>query len=74
MRHARTPKFQLSGPTVHPPYCGLHVVFLAEFKKSLKIFWIFGLIRFWILLLALLNLVLINKVIECIYYQFFTQD
>ena len=22
MRHARTPKFQLSGPTVHSLYCG----------------------------------------------------
>ena len=26
MRHARTPKFQLSGPTVHSLYCGFDII------------------------------------------------
>ena len=31
MRHARTPKFQLSGPTVHSLYCGQWYQFMQTY-------------------------------------------
>ena len=42
MRHAQTPKFQLSGPTVHSLYCGYDRVEVENWlkaKMSQNTFW-----------------------------------
>ena len=36
MRDAQTPKFQLSGPTVHSLYCGNSKFFLPECHSTIK--------------------------------------
>ena len=41
MRHARTPKFQLSGPTVHSLYCAMSQYKLCSHEEqTLVITWL----------------------------------